>query len=82
MKTNEGRKVNQVATVAPTTPAATRAAGPRVALVHAPTNPTKATIMINGPGVVSPSASPSIICAIEAQPNCPTALSTTYGSTA
>ena len=27
-----------------------------------PTNPTKATIIINGPGVVSPRAKPSIIC--------------------
>ena len=29
--------------------------------VHAPTKPTNATTMISGPGVVSPSASPSII---------------------
>ena len=32
-------------------------------LVQPPTKPTKATTMISGPGVVSPSARPSIICA-------------------
>ena len=29
---------------------------------YAPTKPTNATTMISGPGVVSPSARPSIIC--------------------
>ena len=54
MKTNEGRKVKNVATSAPATPA--------------PRKPTKATTMMSGPGVVSPSARPSIICGAVSQP--------------
>ena len=42
--------------------------GRTAALVHAPTKPTNATTMMSGPGVVSPSASPSIICAAVSQP--------------
>ncbi len=64
MNTNEGRKVNQVATTAPSMPARTRASVPSAAFVHPPTNPTNATSMMSGPGVVSPSARPSIICAM------------------
>src|SRR4051812_37834711 len=62
MNTNDGKNVNQVATVAPVIPESTAESGPNTACVHAPTKPTKATTMISGPGVVSPSASPSIIC--------------------
>ena len=39
------------------------ASGPSTCLIQPPTNPTNATTMISGPGVVSPSARPSIICA-------------------
>jgi hypothetical protein len=60
MKRNEGRKVNTVATTAPAMPAA-NGLSPRVCDDQPPRKPTKATIMMSGPGVVSPSASPSII---------------------
>ncbi len=62
MKRKDGRNVNKVATTAPRQPASASAPGPSAAFVQAPTKPTKATTMISGPGVVSPSASPSIIC--------------------
>ena len=61
MKRNDGRKVKNVAMIAPKEPAMNIALAPRSCWVQAPTNPTKATTMISGPGVVSPSASPSII---------------------
>src|SRR5687767_4991448 len=77
MKRNDGRKVKKVATHAPMAAAANKASGPSVALVQPPTKPTKATIMISGPGVVSPSASPSIICVAVAQPYVLTAPSIT-----
>ena len=54
-------------------PPATSASGPNSACVHAPTKPTNATTMISGPGVVSPSARPSIICAGVSQPYVSTA---------
>ena len=56
-----GRKVNQVTTVAATAPARNSASGPKISFVQPPMKPTNATTMINGPGVVSPSARPSII---------------------
>ena len=62
MKTNDGRNVKNVTTAAAAAPARKSASGPNSAFVHPPTKPTKATTMISGPGVVSPSASPSIIC--------------------
>ena len=68
MKTKDGRKVNRVATAAPAAPAANCAPGPNSAWVQPPTKPTKATIMISGPGVVSPSARPSIIWPALSQP--------------
>lgn len=68
MKTKLGRKVKKVATVAPARPASASASGPKISFVHAPTKPTKATTMISGPGVVSPSARPSIICGPLSQP--------------
>ena len=67
MKMKDGRKVNRVATAAPATPASSRADAPNRAPLQAPTKPTKATIMISGPGVVSPSARPSIICGAVSQ---------------
>ena len=53
MKTNEGRKVKKVATHAPAIPDVNSASGPNTSFVQPPTKPTKATIMISGPGVVS-----------------------------
>jgi len=44
-----------------------------IPLLHPPTNPTNATTMMSGPGVVSPSANPSIICEAVSQWNCSTA---------
>ena len=73
MKMNEGRKVNQVTSVAAKAPARNNVSGPNAALAWPPTNPTKATTMMSGPGVVSPNARPSIICAAVNQPNCSTA---------
>jgi hypothetical protein len=43
-------------------PGRDQVSAPNSALVQPPTKPTKATTMISGPGVVSPSARPSIIC--------------------
>src|SRR5688572_9743161 len=60
MNMNDGRNVKNVTTNAPATPAS--AGDPAIAAwVQPPTKPTKVTTMIRGPGVVSPSASPSII---------------------
>jgi len=73
MKKKLGRKVKNVATTAPATPAAAAASGPSASVVQPPTKPTKATIMISGPGVVSPSASPSIICGALSHWYCSTA---------
>ena len=64
IKTNDGKNVNQVATHAPSAAPKNRASGPITALPQLATKPTKATTMINGPGVVSPSARPSIICGV------------------
>jgi len=61
MKKNDGRKVKKVTTLAATAPARNSDSLPKIALVHPPTKPTNETTMISGPGVVSPSASPSII---------------------
>ena len=63
IKRKDGKNVNNVATVAPQIPANISKSDPKSALVQPPTKPTNATIMINGPGVVSPKANPSIICA-------------------
>jgi hypothetical protein len=68
MKRNDGRKVKNVATQAPATAAASSASAPSASLVHPPRKPTNATTMMSGPGVVSPSARPSIICAAVSQP--------------
>jgi len=57
-----GRKVKNVTTEAATAPDRKSASGPKTSLVQPPTKPTKATTMMSGPGVVSPSARPSIIC--------------------
>ena len=73
MNRNEGRKVNHVTTVAASAPARKRCSGPNSCFVQPPTKPTKATTMIKGPGVVSPSASPSIICGGVSQPKVSTA---------
>ena len=73
MKTNEGKKVKKVTTVAASAPPSSSASGPSTWRVQPPTKPTKATTMINGPGVVSPSARPSIICAPLSQCCCSTA---------
>src|SRR5260370_1207981 len=62
MNRNDGRNVNHVTTVAASAPARKRCSGPKSCFAQPPTKPTKATTMINGPGVVSPSANPSIIC--------------------
>src|SRR5688572_28467205 len=59
---NEGKKVKNVATREPTTAPWTSASPPSGAWAQAPTNPTNATTIIKGPGVVSPSAKPSITC--------------------
>ncbi len=57
IKRKEGRNVKYVATTAPKI-----APGiPNSVTCNAPRKPTKATIFMRGPGVVSPSASPSII---------------------
>ncbi|MCY1561954.1 hypothetical protein D9M68_992810 [compost metagenome] len=73
MKMNEGRKVKKVTTVAASAPPRNSESGPSTCVSQPPTKPTKATTMISGPGVVSPSASPSIICAPESQWYCSTA---------
>ena len=67
MKTNDGRKVNQVTTSAASAPPAASASGPSTSRVQPPTKPTNATTMMSGPGVVSPSARPSIICVAVSQ---------------
>ena len=59
----DGRKVKSVATPAPAAPAKISISGQNISFVQAPTKPTNATTIINGPGVVSPNASPSIIWA-------------------
>jgi hypothetical protein len=61
MKKNDGRKVKNVTTVAATAPESKSESVPKMAWVQPPTKPTKDTTMMSGPGVVSPSASPSII---------------------
>src|SRR5512144_1119563 len=81
MNRNEGRNVKNVTTLAASAPDQNVESG-TIARVQPPTKPTKATTMISGPGVVSPSASPSIICAAESHPYCSTAAWNTYGSTA
>ncbi len=53
--------VKNVTTDAAITPDSSRLSLPSTACDHPPTKPTKATTIINGPGVVSPSARPSII---------------------
>ena len=63
MKKKLGRNVKNVATQAPAMPASASDSGPKTIFVQPPTKPTNATIMMSGPGVVSPSARPSIICA-------------------
>ena len=68
MNRNDGRNVKNVTTQAPATPPSASASGPATACVQPPTKPTKATTMMSGPGVVSPSASPSIICVALSQP--------------
>ncbi len=73
MNRNDGRKVNQVTRTAASAPAKRRASGPNGALPQAPTKPTKATTMISGPGVDSPSARPSIIWELFSQPKSVTA---------
>ena len=72
-KMNEGKKVNQVTTVAASAAPQNSACGPSTAWPQPPTKPTNDTTMIKGPGVVSPSARPSIICAALSQPKCSTA---------
>jgi hypothetical protein len=67
MKTKLGRKVKKVTTAGRQRRARNSASGPSTCLVQPPTKPTKATTMISGPGVVSPSARPSIIC-VAAEP--------------
>lgn len=62
MNRNDGRKVKKVATMAPTSAAAASLPGPSMACCQPPRKPTKVTTRISGPGVVSPSARPSIIC--------------------
>ena len=68
MNTNDGRNVKNVTTAAAAAPARNSASRPNSAFVQPPTKPTKATTMISGPGVVSPSARPSIICGAVSQP--------------
>ena len=80
MNTNDGRNVKKVTTHAAAMPVASGDAAS--ACVQPPTNPTNATTMMSGPGVVSPSASPSIICGAVSQWNCSTAPWKTYGRTA
>ena len=58
----DGRNVKNVTTMDAATAEANIASGPNTALVQPPTKPTKETTMMSGPGVVSPSARPSIIC--------------------
>ena len=64
MKINDGKNVNQVATQAASAAPKNSASGPSTCLAQPPTKPTNATMMISGPGVVSPSAKPSIICGV------------------
>ena len=73
MKMKDGRKVKKVTTQAATVPARKRASAPKSCWVQPPTKPTKATTMISGPGVVSPRARPSIICAAVSHWCCSTA---------
>ncbi|MNC92415.1 hypothetical protein D3C83_88410 [compost metagenome] len=61
IKMNEGRKVKRVAVQAPATAAKTGISAAIGTAFQPPIKPTKATIMMSGPGVASPSASPSII---------------------
>ena len=68
MNRNDGRNVKNVTTVAASTPPANERVGPSTCWPQPPTKPTKATTMISGPGVVSPSARPSSICAVVSQP--------------
>src|SRR5205814_4429480 len=77
MNRNDGRNVNQVATLAASAPARHRCSGPNNCFAQPPTKPTNATTMIRGPGVVSPSARPSIICGGVSQPKVSTAPCTT-----
>ena len=61
IKQKDGKKINQLAMMAPRVPDK-KAESPMIACDCAQIYPTNATIRINGPGVVSPNASPSIIC--------------------
>src|SRR2546427_7252065 len=62
MKAKDGKKVKKVTTRAAAAPAGSSASGPNTCVLQPPRKPTKDTTMISGPGVVSPRASPSIIC--------------------
>ena len=73
MNRNDGRNVKYVATSAAAMPAAGSRPGPNTSLAHPPTKPTYVTTMMSGPGVVSPSARPSIICTGVSHPNVSTA---------
>ncbi len=68
MNRNDGRKVKKVAIPAPAIPASSGRSGPKTCWVEAPMKPTKATTMMSGPGVVSPSARPWIIWLPVSQP--------------
>ena len=67
IKINDGKKVNQAATQAASAAPTNCMSGPSTSLPQPATKPTNATMMISGPGVVSPSARPSIICAVFSQ---------------
>ena len=82
MNTKDGRKVKKVTTEAARAPDQNSPSAPSIGCSQPPRNPTKATTMISGPGVVSPSARPSIICWALSQPKSSTAPWNTYGKTA
>ena len=64
---NDGKKVKNVTKIAAIVADNKALSTPKNGCVQPPTNPTNVTTMISGPGVVSPNAKPSIICAVVSQ---------------
>ena len=73
MNPKEGRKVNHTVTRVAAIARSQFSAPAARPWFQPPMKPTKATTMINGPGVVSPRAMPSSIWLAESQWNCSTA---------
>ena len=73
MNPNDGTKVNHTVTRVAARAAGQLPAVPSRPVFQPPMKPTKATTMIRGPGVVSPSARPSTIWPAVSQPKLSTA---------